>query len=189
MNPGGFATGTANSYAAGIGADPNAGFDKLTFGTDGTDAYIQSFAGVLHLNLAGQNVVVGNTTPVTFTPQGAVIPQLYQTGTKCAANGTAANPSVVSCVAAAAGMFSCATNASTGTCQVNTTAVTANSEIFITQDAADGGASQLNVTCNTGNVLSTSAPILAAKVAATSFTINLGTVIANPACFEYHIIN
>ncbi len=113
----------------------------------------------------------------------------YSTVTNCAANGTAANPSVVSCAAASAGMFSCATAASTGTCQVNTTAVTANSEIFITQDQADGGAGQLNVTCNTGADLPAAAPILRAKSAGASFTINLGTVSVNPACFEYHIVN
>jgi len=139
--------------------------------------------GALAIDVAG-----ACTTPAPVTV-GALTASTHSTATNCAANGTAANPSVASCSAAAAGMFSCATNASTGTCTVNTTAVTANSEITITQDAADGGASQLNVICNTGNVLSATAPILAAKVAATSFTINLGTVTANPACFEYIIVN
>jgi hypothetical protein len=131
--------------------------------------------------LSDNGTIVASSEPFKST--------VYQTNANCAANGTAANPSVVSCSAAAAGMFSCATNASTGTCQINTTAVTANSEISITQDAADGGASQLNVTCNTGNVLSATAPILASKSAGTSFTINLGTVTTNPACFEYIIMN
>jgi hypothetical protein len=126
------------------------------------------------------------TTVTTTEPLSA---KSYQTATNCAANGTAANPSVASCTSAAAGMFSCSTSASTGTCQVNTTAVTANSEITITQDAADGGAGQLNVTCNTGNVLSATAPILASKSPGASFTINLGTVTTNPACFEYTIKN
>jgi hypothetical protein len=144
---------------------------------------------------AGSNTAtIGNASVTDVHNGGASDAALlhakgWRTATNCAANGTAANPSVVSCTAAAAGMFSCATNASTGTCTVNTTAVTANSEITITQDAADGGAGQLNVTCNTGNVLSATAPVLAAKVAATSFTINLGTVSANPACFEYIIVN
>jgi hypothetical protein len=123
------------------------------------------------------------------TPQQTSWITSNTTATNCAANGTAANPSVVSCVAAAAGMFSCATAASTGTCRVNTTAVTANSEIFVTQDAADGGAGQLNVTCNTGNDLSASAPLLASKSTGASFTINLGVVGTNPACFEYYIVN
>jgi hypothetical protein len=107
----------------------------------------------------------------------------------CIANGTAASPSVASCGDAPAGMFSCATNASTATCQVNTTAVTEISTISIITNAADGGANQLNVTCNTGNVLPTTAPVLASKSAGVSFTINLGTVAVNPGCFEYLIGN
>jgi hypothetical protein len=133
--------------------------------------------------------IVGVGTGTAGNVAGALESGTYLTGTNCKGNGTAANPSVASCGSSAAGMFSCATNASTGTCQVNTTAVTANSEISITQNAADGGASQLNVTCNTGNVLPAAAPILASKSAGTSFTINLGTVTTNPACFEYIIVN
>jgi hypothetical protein len=126
---------------------------------------------------------IGGTTPAagTFTT--------LLTATNCKGNGTAANPSVVTCSAAAAGMFSCDPAASTGTCQVNTTAVTANSEIQIIQDAADGGASQLNVTCNTALVTPSAKPILLSKNTGVSFTINLGTVAANPGCFEYTITN
>jgi hypothetical protein len=124
----------------------------------------------------------GGSTSMIWTNPGT-------TATNCAANGTAANPSVVACSAAAAGMFSCATAATTGTCQVNTTAVTANSEILITTDDADGGAGQLNVTCNTSLTTPAAKPLLHAKSAGASFTINLGTVAANPACFEYHIVN
>jgi hypothetical protein len=112
---------------------------------------------------------------------------LYASTTNCAGVGTAANPSVVTCGAAPAGMFSCATAATTGTCVVDTTAVTANSVIQIVQDAADG--TPLSVTCNTANVESTTKPVLLSKSAGTSFTINLGTVTTNPGCFEYTIIN
>jgi hypothetical protein len=111
------------------------------------------------------------------------------TETNCKAVGSAASPSVAACGDAAAGMFSCATASSTTTCQVNTTKVTANSEIFITQDASDGGASQLNVTCNTALAVSTTKPILLSKNAGVSFTLNMGTIAVNPACFEYHIVN
>jgi trimeric autotransporter adhesin len=133
--------------------------------------------------------VIGVGTGAQGSVAGTIEPGKYATGTNCIANGTAANPSVVTCGSSAAGMFSCATNASTGTCQVNTSAVTANSEIFITQNQADGGASQLNVTCNTGLDLAAAAPVLKTKAAGASFTINLGTVTTNPACFEYFIIN
>jgi hypothetical protein len=86
-------------------------------------------------------------------------------------------------------MFSCATASSTGTCQVNTTAVTANSEISVIQDSADGGAGQLNVTCEVTFSLPAAKPLLLSKSAGSNFIINLGTITTNPACFEYIIIN
>ncbi len=129
---------------------------------------------------------IGGTTPAagSFT---TLTGTTLATTTNCAAVGTAANPSLVACSAAAAGAFSCSTTASTGTCVVSTTAVTANSEIFVTQNDDEG--TRLSVTCNTGVDLPAAAPLLAAKSAGVSFTINLGTVSVNPACFDYLIIN
>lgn len=145
--------------------------------------------GTAELAVGDGNILTDVSATGNWTFPANLKSATLSTATDCKANGTAASPSVVSCSAASAGMFSCATNASTATCQVNSTAVTANSEIFITQDAADGGASQLNVTCNTTNVLNTSKPLLVSKSAGVSFTINLGTVTTNPACFEYYIVN
>ena len=62
---------------------------------------------------------------------GFTLYEKLNTNPNCAAVGTAASPSVASCGAAQAGHFSCATNATGATCTVNTTAVTANSEIFV----------------------------------------------------------
>lgn len=109
------------------------------------------------------------------------------TGGICKAVGTSASPSVVSCGSAAAGLFSCATNASGATCVINTTIVDTDSSVFITQDTADG--TVLGVTCNTASTLPSAAPILASKSNGTSFTLNMGTITANPACFEFFIIN
>jgi hypothetical protein len=108
------------------------------------------------------------------------------TSRDCSANGTSASPSVVPCGSAASGAVSCAANASTTTCVVNTTAVTANSNIAITPSVADG--KRLGVTCNTALNFST-APLLAAKSAGISFTLNMPKFDTNPACFEYTIIN
>lgn len=120
---------------------------------------------------------------------GSITGLSYSTTTNCAGVGTAANPSVASCSASSVGHFSCATNATGGTCKVNTTAVTANSEIFVFESDTAVTGTALGVTCNTStNVLPTSR-LLASSVAATSFTINLGTVTTNPACFSYQIIN
>jgi hypothetical protein len=47
----------------------------------------------------------------------------------------------------------------------------------------------LGVTCNTSTTVNPATRLLASSSAGTSFTINLGTVTMNPACFSYHIIN
>lgn len=129
---------------------------------------------------------IGGTTPAagSFTTlQGTT----YKTTTKCAAAGSAANPSAVACSAAPSGSFSCATNASTGTCVVSTTAVTAASAIFVQPDSSLG--SLLSVTCNTTADTGLTGPRVSARTAATSFTITLGTFTTNPLCFNYWVVN
>ena len=117
---------------------------------------------------------------------GGVSGGTLSTITNCAATGTAANPSLVACSSASAGAFSCDVAASGTTCIVSTTAVTANSEIIVTEVADES--SRLGVTCNTApSVVPTI--LLAAKSAGTSFTINMPTITANPACFDYAIVN
>ena len=131
-------------------------------------------------------IVVQGSAPSDFGTGVTTVGKIG-TNTNCSATGTAANPSVASCANASAGSFSCATNASGGTCTVNTTAVTANSEIFITQRTDTTTGTRLSVTCNTG--ISTVLPVITAVTAATSFTINLGTITTNPECFSYYIVN
>ena len=109
------------------------------------------------------------------------------TSTKCAANGSGASPSAVACSTFHAGSFSCATNASTATCVVSTSAVTANSAVFVQPSSAAG--SLLSVTCNTTSDTGLVSPRLASISAGTSFTINLGAFSANPLCFNYIIVN
>jgi len=113
----------------------------------------------------------------------------FASATNCSAVGTSASPSVASCGSAAAGQFSCATAATGATCQVNTTAVTANSEIFVFESDTAVTGTRLGVTCNTSTTVIPTSRILASSVAATSFTINLGTVTTNPACFSYMVVN
>ena len=141
------------------------------------------------LPLVAGDIVAGKYYPLVFDgtqwqmQSGATI----ATNTNCSAVGTAANPSVASCGSAQAGSFSCATNASAGTCVVNTSAVTANSEIFITQRSDTTTGTRLSVTCNA--TLTTVIPEITAVIPATSFTINLGTITTNPECFNYFIVN
>jgi hypothetical protein len=94
---------------------------------------------------------------------------------------SSASPAV--CTSAAAGSVALAVAATTEV--VNTTAVTANSQIFVMYDSSLGA--KLGVTCNTTE------PGLygiTARTAATSFTITVGVApITNPICFSYFIVN
>ena len=109
--------------------------------------------------------------PGTFEATTSITSPLYITKTKCAAAGTAASPSAVACSAAPSGSFSCATNASTATCVVATTAVSASSAIFVQPDSSLS--TLLSVTCNTTADTGLVAPRVSARSAATSFTITL----------------
>ena len=164
----------------------------------GTDTNLTTgFTGIVTGVSSGNNATftnfLGGSLPTkigsdSIYSKPAVHPQ-YLTQTNCAAVGTAASPSVASCGSAAAGQFSCATNATGATCTVNTTAVTANSEIFVFDSDTTVTGTRLGVTCNTSTAIDPASRLLASSVAGTSFTINLGTITTNPACFSYNIIN
>ena len=137
---------------------------------------------VQRVNAAGVDTESVSTGLAVGTTLATVL-----TTTKCAAVGTGASPSLVACSAAPAGSFSCATNASTATCVVSTSAVTTNSAVFIQPSAAAG--TLLSVTCNTTADTGLTAPRLASISAGTSFTINLGAFLTNPLCFNYSVVN
>ena len=106
-----------------------------------------------------------------------LLPTAGQSKTNCSSS---ASPAV--CGAASSG--SVAVAAAATTVVVNTTAVTANSQIFLIYDSSLG--TKLSVTCNVAE------PALygvTARVAATSFTITSSAPITNPACFSYFIVN
>ena len=67
---------------------------------------------------------------------------------------------------------------------VNTTSVTANSEISLTFDTTQGG--NLGVTCNT----TPQQPYISARTAGTSFTISVPSNFStNPGCIGFHLKN
>jgi GH24 family phage-related lysozyme (muramidase) len=191
---------TVSPIAVDVRATTGTGFPQI--GTSDGTAYTTFFTSSANDNAIYWNVAndlrfgTANNTPLyttagfierfRMTKAGQWQATTYATKTACAANGTAASPSVVSCSAAPAGAFSCATNASAATCTINTTAVTANS-IIIVQEVADEG-TPLGVTCNTTPTV-TPAILLATHTAATGFTINMPTITTNPACFNYWVIN
>lgn len=178
----GATSGSGTLTAPGNGTQLTLSHTTLRLAASGS---VSSASGTMTLGSLSGNVIIqpagGNINLAPPSGNGVV------TGTNCAAVGTSANPSVASCTAAIAGSFSCATNASTGTCTVNTTAVTANSQIFITQRTDTTTGTRLSVTCNT--TIDTVQRAVTAVTAATSFTINLGTITTNPECFSYFILN
>lgn len=120
------------------------------------------------------------TTVSTMTAGGLLTSTLYATTTNCASS---ASPAV--CGSAASGAFTIA--AATTSIVVNTTAVTANSEIEIQPDSSLG--TRLSVTCNT-SLATLVGPVVTARTPGTSFTVTItGTLITNPACYTYSVIN
>ena len=114
---------------------------------------------------------VGATTPST------VKATIYSTATNCSSS---ASPAV--CGSAAGGSVVVAVSATTVV--VDTTAVTANSQIQLTFDSSLG--TKLGVTCNT----TVAPPTVSARTAGTSFTISTASApTTNPACYSYVIQN
>ena len=106
----------------------------------------------------------------------------FQTATNCS---SAASPAV--CGSAAAGSVSLATGVNP-TLQVNTSAVTVNSQRFVQVDDSVG--TLLSVTCNSTLATITSVPAITARAGGASFTISFnGTVTTNPVCLSYYIVN
>jgi hypothetical protein len=109
--------------------------------------------------------------------RGSIAGATYNTQTNCSSS---ASPAI--CLSASAGSVTVAAAATTEV--VNTTAVTANSQILLTFDSSLG--TKLGVTCSTIAVQGT----VSARTAGSSFTIKLPTAPStNPACFSYQIVN
>jgi hypothetical protein len=148
-----------NTAGTMFGANAPSGFtgNLFDFQTNG--------ASFLHLGATGS--LVGNLA--TFAT--------YSTGTVCA---SAASPAV--CSGSAAGSVVIAASATSVV--VDTTRVTANSQILIQDDSSLS--TRLAVTCNTA----LAPPQVTARTAGTSFTISTAVApTANPACYSYTITN
>src|SRR6266850_1769674 len=132
------------------------------------------------LTINNINNLFATTAGVTVSGAGQTFTApLYLTASNCSSS---ASPAV--CGSAAAGSFVIAAAGTTVT--VNTTAVTANSQIFVQQDDSLG--TKLSVTCNTGFL--TAPPAITARTAATSFVVTLAAGLAvNPVCLSYFIMN
>jgi len=126
-------------------------------------------------------VDIGNGTQGDVT--GTIKPGSYATGTNCSSS---ASPAV--CGSAAAGNAALPTNAVSSSIQINTSAVTANSQIFVMSDDTLG--TKLGVTCNSTIATLVGGLTISGRNAGVSFTVaNNVAVVTNPLCISYHIIN
>ncbi len=139
----------------------------MTFGRSGQNMIINS------------NVGIGTSTPsVALQVNGTINFGAASTASNC--NSTA---SPATCGAAPAGSVAMSTG--TDTLVVDTTAVTANSQILITEDSSLG--SRLGITCNTGT---NRAYTISARTASTNFTVkSTNNPVTNKACLSYWIVN
>lgn len=126
-------------------------------------------------------VDIGNST--AGDTSGTIDAAKYLTSTNCSSS---ASPAV--CGSASAGNAALPTNAVSSSIQINTTAVTANSQIFYATDDTLG--TKLGVTCNSTVATLVGGLTVSARNAGVSFTIsNNVAVVTNPLCISYHIIN
>lgn len=127
--------------------------------------------------------VVDVGTGASGSVAGTIKSGKYATGTNCSSS---ASPAV--CGSSAAGSVALPTNAVSSSIQVNTTAVTANSQIFAFTDDTLG--TKLGVTCNSTVATLVGGLTISARTAGTSFTIaNNVAVVTNPLCVSYLIVN
>lgn len=120
-----------------------------------------------------------STTDVQLSVSGAGVTTVDALATEANCADSAGD---AACAAAPAG--SVVIDATDTSTVVSTTAVTANSQIFLQFDSSLG--TRLGITCNT----TYAAPYVTARTAATSFAFDVAVApITNPACFSYWIVN
>ena len=129
------------------------------------------------LNTFNGTVAASGLSASTVSATTAMTAAAYDTASDCS---SVASPAI--CGSAAAGSFTVPVGATSTV--VDTSAVTAKSEVMITFDASLGA--KLGVTCNT-----TFNPAwVAARTTGTSVTINVSSApTASADCFSYHVIN
>lgn len=168
--------GSASTGAMNTGG--NAGHVYTLLNAGGTGSTANGLPGEFKINAADGDTPM--TDVFTVSRAGLVKSTLYGSVTNCADSAGAA-----ACGAAPAGAF--VIDAGSTSTVVSTTAVTANSEIFVQYDSSLGA--RLSVTCNTAAATAAFTSVTA-RTAATSFTVTIsGSLAVNPGCFSYHIIN
>lgn len=169
------------------------GFPLTTIWNQGT-ATVQFFNGGPGLSCEPSSCLIqpGGVGSITVNPAGTAFSAQQSNALALATIGTASNcsssASPAVCGSAAAGSVALPTNAVSSSIVVNTTAVTANSQILVTTDDTLG--TKLGVTCNSTVATLVGGLTISARTAGTSFTIaNNVAVVTNPLCVSYAIIN
>jgi hypothetical protein len=171
---------SASASPASAGFGRLASGDAINFRNNANSADVNGL-----MKNTSDEVIVGGTagarTQGPLTVIGGTTAGVYYTNTNCSSS---ASPAV--CGAAPGGSVVIAAAATTVT--VNTTAVTANSQIILTRDNSLG--TKLGVTCNTQSSLVLGTPYPTVRVAGTSFTIGLDVApTTNPLCVGYLVVN
>jgi hypothetical protein len=172
------ATGSGNTFNICIGDQP-----ALAAVGDTNEIVV----GVTATGAGSNTATIGNSslTDAYFgssTPTAIVHGKGFNTATNCSSS---ASPAV--CGSASAGSVAVPTGTN-ATLVVNTTAVTANSQIFVQSDDTLG--TKLSVTCNSTLASLIVEPVVTARTGGTSFTITIsGTTTTNPVCLSYFIVN
>jgi hypothetical protein len=131
----------------------------------------------------GGILTAGTFSPAALAVAGTLTAKTIGTATNCL---SAASPAV--CGSAAAGSVLIPTGTTSSNLTVNTTAVTANSQIIFYPDDSLG--TRLGVTCNSTLATLAGGSFISARVAGASFTITFnGTIVTNGVCGTYTIIN
>jgi hypothetical protein len=144
----------------------------MTFGRSGQDMVINS------------NLGIGTSTPsTTLQVNGGFLANSSKVGTMGTISDCVSSTSPAVCGSAPAGSIALSNGEST--LIVDTTAVTANSQIFINEDSSLG--TRLGITCNTGTGRNY---VINARVSGTSFTVkSSANPVTHKACLSYLIVN
>ncbi len=152
---------------------------QLNVGVAGTGSGILGFNGSTSGTATLTAPAVAGTVSNPVVSSNAIQVPLYQTASNCAVNSA----SPAACGSAPTGVIAIPTTTVTYT--VNTTAVTANSRIFL-EDLTDNTGIPSAPTCTA--LASFGAAQVSTRSAGTSFTISLPST-AGTTCFNYLIIN
>jgi hypothetical protein len=171
--------------------DHNTGEFKLTFGdplvTSNSTDIIKASTSTLKFEVAPNfDTITGSTQCLHVSSAGLV----SGTGADCSGTATNCSSSVspAVCGSAAAGSILIPTGTTSSTLTVNTSAVTANSQIFFYPDDSLG--TRLSVTCNSTLATLAGGSFISARTPGTSFTITFnGTIVANGVCGSYLVVN